>query len=199
MPNQDPDLDLVRALQAGEETALNELIARHQAPLFRFIFRFTAHEEDARELTQETFVRVYFKINTFQAQAKFSTWLYRIATNLCRDRLRSRQHRENRTTDSFQADRKETESSPQMDLPDTTPTAFEAIVSKERMAELATAISQLPPKLREALVLSALENMSHAECGEILRTTAKSIELRVYRARKLLMEKIDESDRKGRK
>ena len=98
------DLPLVRALQAGNESALNELIRKYQAPLFRFIWRYTGNEETARDLLQETFVRLYFGIRRFKPHAKFSTWLYSIAMNLCRDYARSKQRRQSYATESLDAD-----------------------------------------------------------------------------------------------
>ena len=89
----DLDLPLVRALQEGDESALNELIRKYQEPLFRFIWRYTGDEETARDLLQETFVRLYFGIRRFKPRAKFATWLYSIAMNLCRDYARSK-HRQ---------------------------------------------------------------------------------------------------------
>jgi RNA polymerase sigma factor, sigma-70 family len=80
----DLDLPLVQALQAGDESALNKLIRKYQEPLFWFIWRYTGDEETARDLLQETFVRLYFGIRRFKPHAKFATWLYSIAMNLCR-------------------------------------------------------------------------------------------------------------------
>src|SRR5438105_7006682 len=102
MAQNDPDIFLVRALQAGEEHALNELIARHQEPLFHFICRYTSDDELARDLLQETFVRVYFGIARFKPRAKFVTWLYSIATNLCRDHARSKAHHQAQLTQSLE-------------------------------------------------------------------------------------------------
>ena len=71
----DPDLELVRALQAGEESALGELMGRHEEAIFRFFYRYLTNATDAADLTQETFVRVFFRIQQFQPAAKFSVWL----------------------------------------------------------------------------------------------------------------------------
>ena len=97
----DLDLPLVRALQAGDESALNELIRKYQEPLFRFICRYTGDEETARDLLQETFVRLYFGIRRFKPHAKFATWLYSIAMNLCRDYARSKHRRQSYATESL--------------------------------------------------------------------------------------------------
>src|ERR1700704_172955 len=93
MALEDPDLALVRALQAGEDRALETLIHRHQEGVFRFVFRHIPNEADAIELTQEAFVRAYFNIEKFRPSAMFVTWLYHIALNLCRDYARSQAYR----------------------------------------------------------------------------------------------------------
>ena len=84
----DPDLPLVQALQAGDDSALNTLIERHREPLFRFVFRLLRDETAARDVVQETFVRVYFKAGRFLPRATAKTWFYAIALNLCRDHSR---------------------------------------------------------------------------------------------------------------
>jgi RNA polymerase sigma factor (sigma-70 family) len=191
MPNHDPDLDLVRALQAGDESALSQLIARHQEPLFRFICRSMANEADSHEILQDTFVRVYTKIQTFQPTARFVTWLYKIAFNLCRDQARSRRWRERGQTDSLDEAR-EGEESLGSQIPGQTLSAWEELCEQELKERLRVAISQLSEDLRVAFVLAVLETKSHSECAEILGTTAKTIEMRVYRARKILLEAMSE-------
>ena len=99
----DLDLPLVRALQAGDESALNKLMRKYQEPLFWFIWRYTGDEEITRDLLQETFVRLYFGIRRFKPHAKFATWLYSIAMNLCRDYARSKQRRQSYATESLDA------------------------------------------------------------------------------------------------
>jgi RNA polymerase sigma factor (sigma-70 family) len=103
MTQQDPDLALVHALKGGEDQALNELMDRHRAGVFRFVVRYVRNEDDALELATETFVRAYFNIDKFRPAAKFTTWLYQIALNLCRDYLRSRAYQYSLQTVSIDA------------------------------------------------------------------------------------------------
>lgn len=179
----DPDWPLIRALQAGDENALTELIHKYEQPLFRFIFRYVGAEETARDLVQETFVRLYFNAGKFRRQAKFSTWLHTIATNLCRDYSRSKQYRRSRATVSFD-DQDEARTA------DTSEDPANALVTAERVASLQAAISELPHKLKTALILFSLEDRSQAECAELLGVSAKTVETRVYRARKILEQKL---------
>jgi RNA polymerase sigma-70 factor (ECF subfamily) len=186
MREDDPDLDLVRALQAGQDQALAALMGRHREAIFRFAYRHLANEADAEEVAQETFVRAYFSIGRFRPTAKVSTWLCQIALNLCRDRKRGRAAQERAASvpmervpeDKLQAG----EASPMR--PD------QHLETRTWLAALEKAIAELPFKLRTPLILTALEGMSHQEAGRILGVSAKAVELRVYRARRLLSEKM---------
>jgi RNA polymerase sigma factor (sigma-70 family) len=183
-PDTDPDLALVEALAGGEEAALNGLMDRYEQPIFHFIYRHVASESDAQELTQEVFVRLYFNVKKFKPQAKFSTWLYQIALNLCRDHVKSKKTRQAARTDSLTMDDDETAP---IELAVEMRTPSDQALGREKLAALDDGIAALPDDLRSALVMSALEQRSHQECAEILKTTPKAIETRIYRARKFLM------------
>jgi RNA polymerase sigma-70 factor (ECF subfamily) len=181
----DADLALVRALQSGDDSALEELITRHQEGLFRFIRGYVLNDADATELTQETLVRAYFNIDRFKPKANFGTWLYRIALNLCRDHAKSRSTKRAAMTDSFSFP--EGDFNMEGGLPAVGNTPAEDALLSEKMGALDEAIARLPHDLRTALVLTTIDQLSHQECAELLDTTPKTIETRVYRARKLLL------------
>ena len=180
----DPDLELVHALQSGNDSALGELMERHQEALFRFIDKRVSNGADAADLAQETFVRAYFKIGQFRPEGRFASWLYRIALNLCRDYARSRRSHEAARTDSLSESTPRT-SEIDRDLP-TLDTATDAILTSEKMDALEKGLANLPRDMREALMLTAIDRRSHKESAEVLGTTPKTVELRVYRARKRL-------------
>ena len=183
----DADLALVRALQGGDDSALDQLMERHQEALFRFIRGYVQNEADATELTEEAFVRAYFSISRFKPTAKFATWLYRIALNLCRDHAKSRRTRNAAQTESLSAtDDKDGDA--ERDLPASGETPAESAITSEKMQALDRAIAQLPHDLRTALVLTVFDQRSHGESAELLGTTPKTVETRVYRARKLLLQ-----------
>ena len=186
----DLDLPLVQALQAGDESALNKLIRKYQEPLFWFIWRYTGDEETARDLLQETFVRLYFGIRRFKPHAKFATWLYSIAMNLCRDYARSKQRRQSYVTESLDAGDLHREVADRGAAAD--------VESHERLEALEKAIKELPHDLRTALLLFAVEGRSQQECAELLGVSAKAVEARVYRARKRLEDTLRGSARKLR-
>ncbi len=176
MTVEDPDLALVRALQAGEDRALETLIHRHQEGVFRFVFRHISSEADAVELTQEAFVRAYFNIGKFRPTAKFVTWLYHIALNLCRDHTRSQAYRYLSQTISIDVPVDENEGQRQPS-------------SNQRKPDQQ---AQDREKLRAVEKATALEDRSYVETAELLGISPKAVEMKVYRARKLLLGKMNE-------
>ena len=183
----DPDLALVQALTGGDESALTGLMDRYEQPIFHFIYRHIPHEADARELAQEVFVRLFFNVGKFKPDAKFSTWLYQIALNLCRDHVKSRRARQATQTDSLSA-REDDDEHPAGDVAVESRTPSDEALAREKLAALDDGMAALPHDLRTALVLTTLEQRSHQECATLLKTTPKAIETRVYRARKFLLE-----------
>ena len=183
----DPDLELVQALAGGDESALTGLMDRYEQPILHFIYRHVPNDGDARELAQEVFVRLFFNVGKFKPQARFSTWLYQIALNLCRDHVKSRRTRQAARTDSLSA-REDDDEHPAHDLAVGNRTPSDEALAHEKLAALDDGIAALPHDLRTALVLTTLERRSHQECATLLKTTPKAIETRVYRARKFLME-----------
>ena len=183
----DPDLALVDALAGGDESALTGLMDRYEQPIFHFIYRHVPNADDARELAQEVFVRLFFNVGKFKPEARFSTWLYQIALNLCRDHVKSRRSRQAARTDSLSA-REDDDEHPAEDVAVENRTPSDAAQAREKLAALDDGMAALPHDLRTALVLATLEQRSHQECAELLKTTPKAIETRVYRARKFLLE-----------
>jgi len=173
--HHDPDWPDVAALQAGESTALDRLMKRHHAEVTGFIWRMTGNQRDAEELAQETFVRAYFQIQQYRPRAPFAAWLYRIARNLCLDYFRSRTHRQNKQNLPLNEAWNITESGMSTSLDEATEL-------------LQNAIAELPIPLREPLVLTALEGMSHEEAGRRLGISAKAVEVKCYRGREKLRD-----------
>jgi RNA polymerase sigma factor CnrH len=191
MSESDPDLPLVEALQSGDSKALDVLMERHQTRMFHFILRHIPDEAEAQGLAQEVFVRAFFHISQFQPKALFSTWLFQIALNLCRDHVRSRAWRQRRTTDSLSEAGREGEETSDHDIPDVQPGPVEQIQNRERLREVQQAIDRLPLELKGPLVLTAVDGLSHEEAGRMLGISAKAIEVKIYRARKKLLSWLE--------
>jgi RNA polymerase sigma-70 factor (ECF subfamily) len=174
-------------LQAGHDAALNDLMARHATPVFHFLCRMTGNEEDANDLAQETFVRVFKSRKSFRSGKRFSTWLFTIAANLGRNHFRWRSRHPNVSMD---AENSGTGQTPGSMLPANSPTPNEAALAGERAAAVRQAVQKLPDDLREAIVLCEWEERSIAEAATILEATPKAVESRLYRARQILRERL---------
>jgi RNA polymerase sigma-70 factor (ECF subfamily) len=185
----DPDLPLMQALQAGDDSALNELIKRHREPLFHFVLRYLRNEILGREVVQETFVRVYFKAKRFEPRSTVKTWIYTIALNLCRDQSRrsKKQQRE------ISLDAPGAGDLPSLVLEDAALSPGEQAGQRDRFGVLQRAIDRLPDKLKAALVLFSLQGCSQQEAADILGTTPKTVETRVYQAKDKLRKLIGTS------
>lgn len=180
---QDPDLELVQALKDGDEAALAELMARHQEPLFRFLYRYTRNETVARDIAQETFVRAYFKISGYKPQAKFGTWLHHIALNLVRDFARNKHVKREALREPLEITVNQAGASNLSD-------PGEQAEQVERLQRAQTAIDQLPDELKAAFLLTVFEEMTQEQAAAVLGTTVKAVEARVYRARKILKQSM---------
>ncbi len=174
-------------LMAGQDTALNDLMERHAAPVFQFLCRMVGNEDDANDLAQETFARVFRARASFRLNEKFSTWLYTIAANLARNHFRWRARHPNVSLTTGTDD---PEQSLENILPAKDAAPSEQTLAAERAAGVRKEVGQLPEDLREAIVLCEWEERSMAEAAEILETTAKAVESRLYRARKQLRERL---------
>lgn len=169
-------------LAQGDEMALNRLMDAWSQPLFAYLARLTGSPMTAGDLMQETFVRVYRHRFDFRAGSAFSTWLFAIATNLARNHARwNGRHPEVLLAPEG------IESLPGQTTEDTPETRA---VARERLRAVQQAVSRLPGDMREALILATWHDMSHAEIARVQNTSEKAVELRVYRARKLLREQL---------
>jgi RNA polymerase sigma-70 factor (ECF subfamily) len=188
-PPSPDDLDRadMEKLQAGHEAALNDLMERHATGVFHFLCRMAGNEDDANDLAQETFVRVFKSAKSFRAEQKFSTWLFTIAANLARNHFRWRSRHPNLSLD---AENPATEQSIGSTLPANSPSPNEAALADERAAAVRAAVQNLPEELRAAIVLCEWEELGQAEAAIILETTPKAVESRLYRARGILRSRL---------
>jgi RNA polymerase sigma-70 factor (ECF subfamily) len=177
--------DMERLAQ-GHDAALNALMERHAGPIFQFLYRMLGNEEDANDLAQETFVRVYRHRERFDG-SKFTTWLYTIAGNLARNEYRRRARH---PVVSLEAENAQNEGSLEDILPSRDAGPGEASETQEQHEAVRAAVQELPEDLREALILCEWEEMSAADAAAVLQTTSRGIESRLYRARRLLKDRL---------
>lgn len=181
----DSDGELMIRLQGGDDRALDALMEQWQLPLRRFLQRYLHNEADALDLAQETFVRVYRHRGKFRADAKFSTWMFSIALNLCRDHGRRRNSRPLVLLDEEAlADASDRTSAADGPAPDT-----EAL-HNETARSVRAAVNTLPEPLKTAVLLCEYQGLSHAEAGAVAGCSAKAVETRLYRARQTLREAL---------
>jgi RNA polymerase sigma-70 factor, ECF subfamily len=182
------DHALIEATKNGDEAAFASIVGRYKSPITNYLYRFLNDYEEAVDLAQETFVRVYFAIDRYHTEYAFSTYIYRIATNLAISELRKRKRRTILSlTGLFQSeDDEQTEFQP----PDNRSRPDEDLVDDERSRVIAKAIATLPAKYRVPIILRDVEGKSYDEVAEILELGLGTTKSRISRARGLLKEKL---------
>ncbi len=178
---------LMSYIAQGSEPALCVLMQRYKHKLYAFISRYVKDADTAYDILQEVFIRVHFKADSYNPDYAFSTWLYHIAINMCRDMARKEKIRQIFSLDS----KEDNEGAGYYDtIPDSGAVTEDIVELRRNLSVLDKAIQRLPHKLKTALILFAVEEYSQEKCAELLGVTAKTVETRVYRARKILAEQL---------
>jgi RNA polymerase sigma-70 factor (ECF subfamily) len=182
------DHELIEATKQGDEAAFAEIVGRYRNPITNYLYRFLNDYEEAVDLAQETFVRVYFAIERYHTDYAFSTYIYRIATNLAISELRKRKRRRLVSlTGLFQFN---DEDSRDFQPPDERPLPDAALLGDEKTRTIAKAIETLPEKYRAPIVLRDVEGKTYEEIANILELGLGTTKSRISRARGLLKEKL---------
>ena len=185
--NPDPGNDsaLLQSLQQGQDTSLNQLIARWQRPLFSFAWRYVRNATDAEDLVAEVFVRLYKHRLQLEPDSNLAAWLFTTLTNLCHNHHRWRGRH---PTVSLDATGEYGAASPATAAvrPAEGPSPDHALEQEESMAALAAAIERLPHELKVTLLLHHYEHLSYREIGAITKCSERGVETRLYRARQRL-------------
>ena len=182
------DHQLIEATRGGDELAFSQIIDRYRNPITNYLYRFLNDYEEAVDLAQETFIRVYFALDRYHTQFAFSTYIYRIATNLAISEIRRRKRRKLMSlTGLFQGeDDREVEFQP----PDKRKLADAELVDDERSKMIAKAIAALPEKYRVPVILRDIDGRSYDEIAEIMELGLGTTKSRISRGRALLKEKL---------
>lgn len=195
MSGADPDAQHMLAFCAGEDSAFDLLFARWSAPLLHYLERMVHDAATAEELVQEAFLRVYRARDRYSADAKFSTWLYRIGTNLALNELRRpRRARPHTSTDADPG-----ENRAPLHLVSEGQDAADVLDTRRRTYQLDQALARLPERQRLAIWLTAVEGMSYAEVAETLEASEKSVKALVHRARVALVAGAAVDEAKAKK
>lgn len=183
------DTALVQRAQANDRAAFNEIVLRYKSKVYNYICRMVHSPLDAEDLTQETFVRAYLSIRSFQSRASLNTWLFRIATNLCIDHSRKFKRADALTVSLSQEDSDEGMES-QRDIPDLAFDPQRLLLNKELGKRLDVALSSLPEKMRTVVLLYDIEGLSYEEIAGVLGCPLGTIKSRLFHARSALRDKL---------
>lgn len=191
-PDFDPASDAAVMLRAaaGDDSALNWLIEKYHRPMIRFLFRMVHNQAVAEELAQEVFLRVYRARSSYRAEARFSTWLYRIATNLAVNHARDTRRERMAQTVCLDAPDEETGATP--DLASGERTAEERMLREERMAAIRARVMELPERQRAAVLMHKYQEMDYREIGEVLRLSESATKSLLFRAYQTLRGQLQE-------
>lgn len=186
------DASLIARCQKADVVAFNEIVSRYKNKIYNYVYRMTGNAEDAEDLTQEVFVRMYTNIGAFRAEASLSTWLFRIAGNLCVDAFR-RGKKERGVVSSLDAPIGGADEEGQgatRDVPDWTNEPDALFARKELDGQIQAALAKLPPKLRSAVALHDIEGLSYEEIAETERVPLGTVKSRIFNARVALREHL---------
>ncbi len=187
----DPDTRLIERIVAHDERAFSELVRGYEGRIVRLLTRMVGSEEEAKDLAQDVFVQVFKAAGTFRGDSKFSTWIYRIAVNLCKNRVKYLRVR-------HANEREELDSVAEASFGDARPAGGaglgrpdEQLAGKQVERIVQEAIAALEPSFRQCLVLRDVEELSYEEIEQITGLPAGTVKSRIHRARGMLRERVE--------
>ncbi len=182
------DAAIMLELKAGNMAGFDFLIQKYRKPIINFMYRMTRNQAIAEELAQEVFLRVYRSRETYRAEARFSTWLYRIATNLGVNQARDTRHE--RSASTVYLDEADAETGTTPDVADATPDVESKLLRDERMAAIRDHVMALPERQRMAVLMHKYEGMDYSQIGEVLKLSESATKSLLFRAYQTLREKL---------
>jgi RNA polymerase sigma-70 factor (ECF subfamily) len=179
------DEELIAAFLEGDHTAFEELVRRYETQVFNLAYRILGDRTDALDVSQEVFILLFRKLGTFRSESRFSTWLYRVATNACRDYTRKKRYH---LSLSSRAD----EDMPEWEemIPGDEESPDDLLISAELQDRVRKAIRKLPIKFREVVYLHDIEGYNYKEISEILDISLGTVKSRLNRARHRLAQEL---------
>lgn len=186
----DPDSDaaLMLRLAAGDEACFTLLAQKYHRPMIHFLFRMVRNQAVAEELAQEVFLRVYRSRESYRAEAKFSTWLYRIATNLAVNYARDTRRERGAQTVYLDAPDEETGTTP--DVADDRPNVEQRLMRDQRMAAIRMQVMALPERQRAAVLMHKYQDMDYRQIGEVLKLSESATKSLLFRAYQTLRDTL---------
>jgi RNA polymerase sigma-70 factor, ECF subfamily len=184
------DAEIMLAVAAGDEAGYTYLVTKYHRQIIHFLFRMVHNEAIAEELAQEVFLRVYRSRESYRAEAKFSTWLYRIATNLAVNQARDTKNE--RTAPTLELDAPDSESGSMPEVADDELNVEQRILREERMAAIRAQVSALPERQRMAVLMHKYQEMDYRQIGEVLKLSESATKSLLFRAYQTLRERLKE-------
>ena len=184
------DAEVMLRVKAGDQSAFDYLVQKYRRPLVSFMYRMARNTAAAEDLAQEVFLRVYRSRQTYEASAKFTTWLYRIATNLAVNHARDTRHDRPEVTVSL--DEPDEETGTTLDVADSTVSAEEALVRRERVVAIRAKVESLPERQRLAVIMHKYQQMDYKQIAEVLKLSESATKSLLFRAYETLREQLKE-------
>ena len=179
---REQETQIVRRVLEGDVNAFEDLVTEHEKGVYAIAQRMTGNAEDAADMTQETFIKAYNSLSSFRGDSKFSVWLYRIATNVCLDFLRSRSRKPTVSLSVEDDDGEET----QMDIADESQSPEQLLERGLTRDAVRRGLKSLSPEYRQILLLREIQGLSYEEIAEALALEVGTVKSRIFRARKRL-------------
>lgn len=186
--SRESDWELMRLTAGGDMVAFKKLVERHQRAVVNLGYRFLGSREEAEDVAQEVFLRVYNSAKKYKPEALFTTWLFRIATNACLNQLRGRKRFR---VVSLEAPSEGSQKEPVLNLQasDTTQPDIH-LQQKELKSAIMEAVGSLPPNQRMAVILKRFEGLSYQEIAEVLKVSVSAVESLLFRAKQTLKQRL---------
>jgi len=184
------DTVLIRAIQTGDMAAFDELVLKHKDRLFNLVYWFLGDYQDANDCAQETFIKAFKSINRFRFESAFSTWLYRIAINTCKNRIKSSAYIWKKKTVSLEISNGSKNGNPCSEIVNGSPTPAMALEKKERMMWIQKAINSLPEEQNQVVVLRDIQGLSYQDISDITGLNLGTVKSRLARGRLELKNKL---------
>ena len=184
------DAEIMLRAKAGDQSAFDFLVQKYRRPIISFMYRMARNAAAAEDLAQEVFLRVYRSRQSYEASAKFTTWLYRIATNLAVNHARDTRHE--RPEVQVSLDEPDEESGTTLELPDRSLNAEQELVVRERMAAIRAKVEALPEQQRLAVIMHKYQQMDYKQIAEVLKKSESATKSLLFRAYETLREQLKE-------
>ena len=184
------DAEVMLRVKVGDESAFEYLVQKYRRAMVNFMYRMSHNAAVSEDLAQEVFLRVYRSRSSYEASAKFTTWLYRVATNLAMNHARDT--RQERPENMVSLDEPDTEAGTTMDVADGSLTAEEALVRRERLAAIRNKVQALPERQRMAVIMHKYQQMDYRQIADVLKLSESATKSLLFRAYETLRQQLKE-------